>query len=397
MTQFIQIQMPPRPGATQGFALWQLGFRPFFLLAASFAALSIPLWALQFSGWLTQPYLQGSLWHAHEMLFGFTLAVIVGFLFTAGQNWTNRPTPTGLPLMLLAGLWVAGRILVLTPYEWAAAVANVAFPLAAAIALAIPFAKAASRRNYFFIAVLLVMSVAALAVHLDRLHWAMLPGWLGVQIALDLVLFVMSVMAGRVVPMFTNNGIPGAGAARLPMVDKAALGLVLLLLFADALGIHGAPMLLLALAATTAHLVRWIAWRPWKTLRTPIVWVLHLAYVWIPAHLALRVLAELGRVSPSTAIHALTAGAAGGLIIGMMTRITKGHTGRPMRADAWDTACYLLVAAAAVVRVAVPHIWPQWTIHAVLCSAALWSAGFGLFVVAYWPALTRARLDGRPG
>jgi uncharacterized protein involved in response to NO len=104
------------------------------------------------------------------------------------------------------------------------------------------------------------------------------------------------------------------------MVDKAALGLVLVLLAADALGVHGAPMVLLAIASATAHLVRWIAWRPWKTLRTPIVWVLHLAYGWIPVHLALRALAELGRVSPSTAIHALTVGAAGTLIIGMMTR-----------------------------------------------------------------------------
>jgi uncharacterized protein involved in response to NO len=132
MTSFIRIEETARPAAgPPGFALWQLGFRPFFLLASSFAALSIPLWALQFSGWLARPYLDGPMWHAHEMLFGFTLAVIVGFLFTAGRNWANRPTPSGAPLAALALLWVAGRVLVLTPFAWTAAIVNAAFPLAA--------------------------------------------------------------------------------------------------------------------------------------------------------------------------------------------------------------------------------------------------------------------------
>ena len=128
------IEEPPPAAPPHRFALWELGFRPFYLLATTFAALSVPLWALQFSGWLGHPYLAGSLWHAHEMLFGFALAVIVGFLFTAGRNWTNQPTPTGPALMALAALWLAARVLVLTPWGWAAALANVAFPWAAAAA-----------------------------------------------------------------------------------------------------------------------------------------------------------------------------------------------------------------------------------------------------------------------
>ena len=387
----------PMRRAADGFALWQLGFRPFFLLASIFAALSVPLWALQFSGWLVHPYLLGSLWHAHEMLFGFTLAVVTGFLLTAGHNWTKRPTPTGPLLALLALLWVAGRVLVLTPWGWAAAVANVAFPLATALALAIPFIGAGNRRNYFFLGLLLLMGIAAAVVHLDHLGVTRLPGWLGVQLALDVVLFIMAVMAGRVVPMFTNNGVPGAGAACQPMLEKAALASLLLLPLADALQTHGPWMLLLAMAAAAAHLARWLLWRPWKTLHAPLVWVLHAAYLWIPLHLALRGLAEIGWVSPSMAIHALTVGAAGGLIIGMMTRTARGHTGRRLHADRWDTTCYGLINAAAVTRVAVPHLAPQWTVQAVLCSAALWSAGFGLYAIRYWPALTRARVDGRPG
>jgi uncharacterized protein involved in response to NO len=398
MAQPIVIAQPrPPPATLPGFALWQLGFRPFYLLASAFAALSICLWALQFAGWLGRPYLQGPMWHAHEMLFGFVLAVVVGFLLTAGTNWSNRPTLSGAPLAALAALWVAARVLVLTPFGWAAAIVNAAFPLAAAIALAIPFIAARNRRNYFFVGLLLLMSAAILAVHLAQLGVARIPGWFGIQVGLDAVLFVMAVMGGRVIPMFTNNGVPGANARRHPALERAALGGVLALLAADMLQMHGAAMALLAVACAAAHLARWTLWKPWKTARAPLVWVLQAAYFWIPVHLALRGMAELGWVTASMATHALTVGAAGGLIIGMMTRTARGHTGRPLRADRADVACYGLVLAAALVRVFVPLIAPSATLDAVLGSAALWSAGFALYAVRYWPVLTRPRIDGRPG
>ncbi|HEY8706620.1 MAG TPA: NnrS family protein, partial [Burkholderiaceae bacterium] len=239
MSTFIPIDEPRRPAAAPaGFALWQLGFRPFYLLASVFAALSIGLWAAQVAGWLSHPYLAGPLWHAHEMLFGFTLAVVVGFLLTAGRNWSNRPTLTGVPLAALALLWVAGRVLVLTPFGWAAAIVDAAFPFAAAAALAVPFWAARNRRNYFFVGLLVLLGAADLAIHLSQLGVLALPAWLGLQIALDMVLFIMAVMAGRVIPMFTNNGVPGAGATRHAAVEKAALGSVLALLAADLLGLH---------------------------------------------------------------------------------------------------------------------------------------------------------------
>ncbi len=398
MARTIVIEEPRPPSAPlRTFALWQLGFRPFYLLASAFGALSVGLWAMQFAGWLGQPYLQGPMWHAHEMLFGFALAVVVGFLLTAGSNWSGRPTLSGAPLAALAVLWVAGRILVLTPYGWAAAVVNAAFPLAAAVALAIPFVAARNRRNYFFVGLLLLMSAAALAVHLSQLGVLQIPGWLGVQVALDALLFIMAVMAGRVIPMFTHSGVPGAKAGRRPALERAALGTVLALLAADALQLHGLALAALAAAGGLAHLARWALWQPWKTVRAPVVWVLHAAYLWIPVHLALRSLAELGWIAPSIATHALTVGAAGGLIIGMMTRTARGHTGRPLRADRVDVACYLLVLGAALVRVVVPLVAASATRPAVIGSAALWSAGFALYALRYWPALTRPRLDGRPG
>ncbi len=386
---------PPR--AAPRWALWQLGFRPFYLLAGGFAALSVPLWALQFAGLLPRPYLSGAVWHAHEMLFGYALAVVVGFLFTAGRNWSGRPTPSGAALAALALLWVAGRILVLTPLGWPAALVNVAFPLAAAVGLGKALLGGSNRRNYFFIGILILLGLAQLGVHLVQLGVLELPGWLGVRIGMDLLLFVMTVMAGRVVPMFTNNGVPGTQARRHPAIEWAALGGVLALLLADAAGLQGRALAALLGLCALANLLRLLLWQPWRTLRTPLVWVLHVAYLWIVLHLALRGFAELGWMATSLAAHALTVGAVGSLTLGMMTRTSRGHTGRPLRTDGYELACYLAVNAAALLRVGLPLAAPAATTAAVLGSALLWCGAFSLFTLRYWPILTRARFDGKAG
>jgi uncharacterized protein involved in response to NO len=394
----LHLDEPPAPRqAPGGFALWALGFRPFYLLAGGFAALSVVLWSLQFIGWLPRPYLAGPLWHAHEMVFGFTLAVVVGFLFTAGRNWSGRPTPTGRTLMTLAALWLAGRVLVLTPWGLASAVVNAAFPLAAAIGLAIPFWRARIKRNYFFVGLLVLMGMASAGIHLSQHGAFAVPAWLSIQLALDVVLFIMAVMGGRVIPMFTNNGVPNAGAVRHPWVERLALGSVLVLLVSAWLPLQGTAMALIAAGAAVAHGVRLALWRPWKTTHTPLVWVLHAGYAWIVLHLVFRAMAALGWVAPSAAIHALTVGAIGSLVIGMMTRTARGHTARPLKADRADTSAYLLISAAALVRVLLPLVWPAATMTAIAVSAALWSAGFGLYAVCYWPVLSRPRLDGQPG
>lgn len=398
MTPLLSIHEPERSVVPpRGFALWQLGFRPFYLLASVFAAGSVALWAAQFAGWLRTPYLSGPLWHAHEMLFGFTLAVVVGFLFTAGRNWSGRPTPTGALLAAMAALWLAGRVLVLTPYGWAAAAANAAFPVAAALALAVPFWASRNRRNYFFVGLLLAMGVANGALHLTQLGVLALPAWLGVQAGLDVVLFIMAVMGGRVIPMFTNNGVPGAGAVRDVRVERLALGATLAVLAADLVQWQGAAVAAVAAVAAGAHALRLALWRPQRTLRTPLVWVLHAAYAWIPLHLGLRAAAEAEWIAGSIAVHALTVGAVGGLVIGMMTRTARGHTARPLRADRADVACYVLVLLAAVVRVGGPLLAPALWMQAVVASAVLWSAGFGLYALRYAPVLLRPRLDGKPG
>lgn len=387
----------PRPKPLQGFALWQLGFRPFYLLASSFAALSVLLWVLQFGGWLGTPYLAGPMWHAHEMLFGYGLAVVVGFLFTAGRNWSGQATPSGLPLALLALLWLAGRVLVLTPWGWAAVLVNAAFPIAAAVGLAVPLLRARNRRNYFFVALLVAMGIAQLGLHLAQLGVLTLPGWVGVQLGLDMMLFIMAVMGGRVIPMFTNNGVPGAQARRQATLERFALGAVLAILAADLAGLRGPGMAGLLALAAALHGARLALWQPWRTLRTPLVWVLHAAYAFIVLHLALRALAEAGAVLPSAATHALTAGAIGVMTLGMMTRTARGHTARPLRADRFDVASYLCVLAAALVRVAVPLLAPHFTVGASMFAGWLWACGFALYTIRYAPMLLRPRLDGKPG
>jgi uncharacterized protein involved in response to NO len=384
----------PQP---RGFALWQLGFRPFYLLAGVFGAASIALWAAQVSGALGATYLPAPVWHAHEMLFGFALAVIVGFLFTAGGNWSGRPTPRGAPLAALAVLWLAARCVALTPYGWIGAVVGPAFALAAAIGLAIPLRAARNRRNYVFVALLVAFAVLDLVFHLAALGAIAMPEFFGVRLGLDIVLFVMALMSGRVLPMFTNNAIAGAGAERRPRLEAFALGAILALAVADLAGVEGSPLAVVAFAAAALHALRWSLWRPWKTLRTPIVWILHAATLWIPIHLALRGAASLGWVASTAASHALTVGALGGLVLGMMTRTARGHTGRPLRADSFDVASYALVSLAAVVRVVLPIVQPEATMTAIVASATLWSAAFAIFSLRYWPVLTRPRLDGAPG
>jgi len=399
VTQRVPPRSTPRPGsaAAAGFVLWALGFRPFYLLASGFAAVSIALWVAQYAGLLPVAYLGGAVWHGHEMIYGYTVAVIAGFLFTAVRNWTGRPTPAGGWLIAVCALWLAGRLLVLSPYGVAAALVNAAFPVAVAVGIGVPLVRSGNRRNYFFIGLLVLLGAADLAFHLSLLGVLNLPARLGLQAGLDVVLFVMAVMGGRVIPMFTNNGVPGANARRNAAVETLALGSVLVLLAADVLPVPSPALALIALVCAVAHGTRLALWDSPKTLRTPLVWILHAAYAWIVIHLVLRAVAALGWIAEPIAIHALTIGAIGGVTLGMMTRTARGHSARPLVADRAEVACYALVLLAATVRVVGPLVAPEAYLGSVVVAGVLWSAAFALYFVRYWPILTRPRLDGKPG
>ena len=389
---------PPRADTSHArFALWALGFRPLYLVAAVFAAVSIPLWVAQYAGWLAVPYRQGPILHGREMLFGYTLAIIAGFVFTAGRTWTGQPTPTGAALAGYVVLWIAGRVLAFTPWVTLAAAANAAFPLSVAVGIAIPLAKSRNRRNYFFIALFLGFALAALALHLSYAGWLAWPELLSLKVALDLVLFLLAVMGGRVIPMFTNNGVRGTRATRRPVVEKLALGSVLVLLAADLLSAPAAWIAAVSLAAALAHAVRLGLWQSWRTLRTPLVWVLHAAYAWIVVYLVLRAFSALGMVGEPIAVHALTIGAIGGMTMGMITRTARGHTGRPLIADRFEVACYLLIQAAALIRVFGGMLLPNGYLLTVIVSGVCWSIAFAVYAIRYWPILSRPRIDGKPG
>lgn len=378
------------------FALWNLGFRPFYLLASFFSAISALFWVAQLSGYLSSAYLQGPVWHGHEMLFGYTTAVIAGFLLTAVRVWTNEPTPSGIPLMGLVALWVCGRILVLTPFAMTAAVINAAFPVTVALAIGIPIFRSRNVRNYFFVGLLVLMGALVLMMHLVlQGHFDLSPS-LGLQLALDVVLFIMVVIGGRVIPMFTNNGVAGAKATRHVLIEKFALGSVILLFVADLLQLPQIIVAMIGLISALAHGARLFLWQPWKTLTTPLVWILHIAYVWIVVHLLLRSLSAQEFLIESYAIHALTVGAIGGLTLGMMTRTARGHTGRPLIADRFEVTMFLLIQVAAIIRVFGGIVSQGLYMTSIQLSVLLWAASFSLFVFRYWPVLTRPRLDGKP-
>jgi uncharacterized protein involved in response to NO len=374
-----------REFALTPFPLFALGFRPLYLLAGGYAALSVAAWALQYAGWLPGGDV---LWHAHELLFGYAFAVIAGFLLTAVRVWTGRPTPTGLPLAGIALLWVLSRSIAVFSLP-AAAVMDMLFALAVAWGIGVPLIASGNRRNWFFIALVLALGAASLAFQ----AWPQL----GVAIGLDVVLFVMAVMGGRVIPAFTNSAIPGAGARRHPLLEKASLGAVLLLLIVDVIGLPENISGLIAVIAAALHAARLALWAPLKTRGKPILWILHASYAWIVVHLALRGLAAFELVPAVVATHALTVGAIGGLTLGMMTRTARGHTARPLDVGGAELAAYVLVQAAAVVRSLLPLAFPTAYGTMIALSALLWFAAFAVFTAVYIPILTRPRLDGQPG
>jgi len=210
------------------------------------------------------------------------------------------------------------------------------------------------------------------------------------------VLFVMTVLAGRVVPAFTNNALPGAGARRNAWLEIGALGSILLLIAADALQ-RTELAAGFALLAAALHAARLALWAPLKTWRRPILWILHLSYAWIVVHLALRGLTGFGVLPYALGAHALTVGAIGGMTLGMMTRTARGHTARPLEAGRAEIAAYVLVQLAAVSRVLVPLAVPAAQLASTLAAALLWFGAFAVFTAAYYPILARPRLDGQPG
>lgn len=382
----------------RGLPLLRLGFRPFYLGAALLAALAVPLWIAMFFGRLPlSPAAPPLLWHAHEMLFGFAAAVIVGFLMTAGKAWTGLATPRGPLLGALVMLWLAARVAALVaPYPVYAVLDGMFLPIVAVIFLNL-LLRARNRRNLPLAGILILLSVSNVAFHLAVTNSLAISPLGTLHAGLALIIMIECVMAGRVIPAFTMSATPGLKLTANPKLEPITLLLTALGL---ALWVFAPPgwVTLVALAcAAGLHLHRLWHWQPLVTRSRPLLWILHAAYAWIPLGLGLLALAQIAVVPVSAGLHALAVGATGGLIIGMITRTARGHTGRPLKPSAPEVMAYALVMLAAVLRVFLPLLSPDLLPLSLLGAALAWTVAFTLYLVIYTPWLMRTRLDGRDG
>jgi len=387
------LQIPP---------VWRLGFRPFFLAGSLFALLAIGLWISALNGiqgdW--QPAGGWLAWHRHELLFGFGVAIIAGFLLTAVQNWTGQPGLSGKPLMALAGLWLAARIgwlanlplALLLPLE-------AAFLFALAALMAQQLWRARQQSNYPIVAVLLLLAVAnclllyGLATTNDDLQRQ------AAYAALWLVATLMGLIGGRVIPFFTQRGLRRIeGVKAWVWLDKSLLacGLLLAALFASGLALQPTPWLALPFAAFgLGHLLRLVRWHDRGIWGVDLLWSLHLAFAWMLLSALGLALWHLGVLANSSqALHALAIGGMSGLILAMIARVSLGHTGRDLKTPKAMPWAFALLNAGAAARVFLVGVWP----HAALwLAAACWVSAFGLYLYYYAPLLMQARPDGHPG
>ncbi|HEX5458521.1 MAG TPA: NnrS family protein [Steroidobacteraceae bacterium] len=378
------------------------GFRPFFLCAALWAAMALALWLAMLTTGLALPTRFAPLeWHIHEMLFGFVLATVAGFLLTAIPEWTGRQPVTGTLLGVLCGLWLLGRVGALfgafVPV-WMAIAADIAFPAALAVVVAREIFASGQRAGRMMVVPVAVLMLAQLLMDLggEAGNGGGLDAY-GWRLGLAAILIQISVIGGRIVPAFTRNWLVRRGEEPVPpaanTIDRAALAVLhtalLTWVFFPQARLTGVALF----AGATVNLWRLWRWRGATTRAEPLLFVLHVGYAWLVLGVAALGFATWDASFPlSAAIHALTVGAIGTMILAVMTRATRGHTGRVLTADRSTTLIYFLVVLAAAVRI-VAAFAAQEQVDWLLAAGALWIGAFGLFALRYAPLLLRPRLS----
>jgi len=380
----------PRYRPFTGPTLLQEGFRPFFLGAALWSALALCLWLGMLAGHVALPTAFDALtWHAHEMIFGFAAAAVSGFLLTAIPNWTGRLPLQGRPLAVLVLTWLAGRV-ALAVSAWIgalpAAAIDVAFLLLLVLAVLREIAAGRNWRNLPMPAALTLLIAANVLMHLEAVGLADTAA-LGLRLGLGMLLMLIALVGGRIIPSFTRNWLAKRGAQDLPAafgaIDKAALIAGAAGLAAWIAAIEPAVAGVLLIVAGFAAALRLARWQGHRTAAEPLLWVLHLGHGWLALGLCLLGLSQLWPAVPvSAALHALTAGAVGTMILAVMTRATLGHTGRPLAAGPGTTAIFLLVTLAAVLRLAASFAASLY-LPLLVASGLAWIAAFLLFAALY--------------
>ncbi|HMS85532.1 MAG TPA: NnrS family protein [Nitrospira sp.] len=384
-----------------GPAFLSYGFRPFFLGAALFGAVSVVAWVVIYAGHGQADFLYPPReWHVHEMLFGFIPALIAGFLLTAMPNWTDRMPLSGLPLLALFLLWLAGRLFMASPWLGASASAVIDGTFLGVLALyvwrEIIMAGCWDRLPIGFLVTFFAGANGAFHVSALRGSSTDLPERLG----LGVMTLMLTVIGGRLTPTFSIEYLEDRNEAKLPAVFTRFDTVVMLSVLLAVIGWVGQPehpWVAMALIVTgLASLVRLLRWRGWKTWREPLVLILNVGYAWVALYLIALGAALLGiGFHPANAIHLLTSGAMGTMTLAVMTRASLGHTGRPRHADRLTVAIYLLVNTAALLRIFAPHAeTPTALTHAILGLSALgWSGAYLLYAFHYGPYLVRPSLD----
>ncbi len=376
----------------------QHSFRPFFMAAGIWATLAVPFWLMNYVGVLAFPAgFDGLLWHRHEMLFGFAGAAIAGFILTAIPNWTGRLPVSGWRLGLLVSFWLAGRLAFLAAASIgpiATAVLDLSFLTMLAAMIARELISGGNWRN---LPVLVLISSFALGnwlVHFESTGIAE-TAELGIRLATFVLAVLVAVIGGRIVPSFTRNWLVRSGAAVLPepmgRFDTIALAALIVFVVAQVFVPDRQLTSYLALFAGGLHGFRLVRWKGWAVIGEPLMWVLHLGYAWLAVALILIGLAGLTDFVPATAaIHALTAGAFGTMILAVMTRASLGHTGRKLTATPGTTVIFILITIAAISRVGAPFLNDH-VVPAIWISGIAWTAAYGLFSVLYFPVFTQPR------
>jgi uncharacterized protein involved in response to NO len=383
------------------YPLFALGFRPFFALAGLSALLLMFLWKIIYSGGLASAnYFPPNYWHAHEMLLGYTVAVIAGFLLTAVGNWTGRPTLSGGKLAGLCLLWLYGRIL---PFYagllpgFVIAITDLAFLPFLVYFISKPIIANKQYRNLVFSGLLLFLFFGNCLIHSEMLGIKEHAAWFGLQVIVDTIIILTLVMAGRVFPFFTERGLPGTLAIRNPQLDIAAIISAVLLFILQLSGVSGTLLAIVALLAGLLNTARVAGWYLQKIWYVPLLWILYVGYGWIILGFVLTALSAFSLVQPSLALHAFTLGGIGVLTMGMMGRVALGHTGRKLQASNTLVVAFVLINVAAFFRILLPIILPGWFGILINASIIVWLAAFLFFIFEYGPILISERADGKEG
>ena len=393
------------PAPAGRFALFDYGFRPFFLLCGLYALFIVPLWLFRFAH-ASVPFgaLPGVYWHAHEMLFGFVMAAVAGFLLTAVPSWTDSRGFAGRPLMIVVALWLAGRLAMafvnVLPF-WAIATAELAL-LPTLIALLAPPIVRSRNRNLPLLGVLTLLWLIDAAFMRALQTGDILLAAGASRVGVGLVLMLVAVIGGRIVPAFTGNALRRTGSNVVPVtrgwLEVIAIGSVALIALCDLFLPDSRAAGVLAGIAAAAHALRLAGWRSFRVRGEPILWVLHVGYAWVPVGLALKAFWLLGDAGWAMKWqHALTYGAFATMILAVMTRASLGHTGRPLVVTRAIAVAYVVLTAGALLRVFGGAWTPGYYLPALSASGVAWVLAFLIFVWVYGPILMSPRVDGRQG